>query len=382
MSTGPVHPVEFPSGVCGWLVTGYDAAIQVLSDSSIGKNHALGNARWRARASIMPEPQHTQLQAHLLHQDPPRHPAMRNLISSAFSTSRIQGFRERISTIVNELLDRIRSTGQADLIAAFASKVPLLVLAEVIGLSAEHREQFRRSWCKAVQPVGPTEPGRNAYINLLTELQQYIDKVIVESRYGDNDRLIVRLIAAHDSGELLYDELTSMIFQLLVAGQEPVTNQIGNSLLALLQNPEVMESLRATPSSIEKVADELMRFDGAFALTTWRFYSTPTELFGEIIPAGDSVIVALNAANRDESRFSCPHRVQFNRSPNLHLSFGYGRHFCPAASLARLELEVSIGSILERLPNLRLTCPVEDLNWLPSVLARGVETLPVTFTPT
>ena len=381
MSEGQVHPVQFPSGVCGWLVTGYDAAIQVLSDPHIGKNHSLGNAKWRALASIMPEPQHTQLQVHLLHQDPPRHTLMRRLVSSAFSTSRIKGYRVRIECIVNDLIDSIHLLGQADLASSIAAQLPLRVLSEVIGLSDDHRQQFQPQWCKAVQPVGPNDPGRAAYIQLLVELHLYIGKVITESRHGDVDRLIVRLIAAHDSGELNHDELVSTLFQLLVAGQEPVTHQIGNSLLTLLRHPDVMEDMHAMPALFEHAVDELLRFDGAFEISTWRFYPTPTELFGASIPAGDPVIVALNAANHDTSRFTCPRQLQVSRAPNLHLSFGYGRHFCPAASLAKLEIEVTLRLVLQRLRNLRLAWPESELQWIPAVLARGLVSLPVIFTP-
>ena len=137
----PIHYVLFPSGVYGWLVTGYDAAIQTLTHPDIGKNHALGNSRWRALASIMPEPQHSQLQAHLLHQDPPRHTVMRSLITPTFAASRIEGFRERITNHVNHLLDTICNIGHADLIKEFAAKLSWLVLTDVVGLPESLRDR-------------------------------------------------------------------------------------------------------------------------------------------------------------------------------------------------------------------------------------------------
>ncbi len=381
MNEAQVHAVEFPSGVCGWLVTGYEAAVRTLTDSRLGKRHVLGNARWRARASIMPEPQHSELQVHLLHQDLPRHTVLRGLLTEAFASSRIQPMRASIEIMIHRLIDEICGAGQADLISDFAARLPLLVLSEVIGLAAGHRQQFRPAWCKVVQPVGPSDPGRHAYIGRLRELQAYIDHVIAETRGGNTERLLVRLIAAHDSGALDYAELASTIFQLLVAGQEPVSNQIGIALLALLQRPEQIAKLRAHPELAGAAVEELLRIDGAFENTTWRFFAESTEWYGAHIPAGDAVIVALAAANHDPARFACPHMFNFERTPNLHLSFGYGRHFCPAASLARLELELSLRLLLERLPDLRLACPVEHLRWIPAVLTRGVKALPVTFTP-
>ncbi len=380
MSEGPIHPVQFPSGVCGWLITGYDAAIQVLTDPRIGKNHALGNAQWRARASIMPEPHHTRLQAHMLHQDPPRHTLMRSLVSSAFAPARIAQFRPRIEQIVNSLIDEIHAHGQADLMTSLASRLPLQVLSAVIGLSDAHRIRFQPRWCKAVQPVGPRDPGRRAYVQLLTELQTFIDRVIAEPAQGDSSGLIAQLVDAHHAGVLSYDELASMLFQLLVAGQEPVTHQIGNSLLAVLRHPDLTPFWHGCTASVDTAVNELLRLDGAFEISTWRFYPVPTELFGATIPAGDPVIVALNAANHDRSRFECPHQLHTDRSPNSHLSFGYGRHFCPAASLAKLEIDVTVRLVLEKLRDLRLACPIDQLQWIPAVLARGLVSLPVNFT--
>lgn len=379
LEQSPIHYVLFPSGVYGWLVTGYDAAIETFTHPEIGKNHALGNPRWRALASVMPEPQHSQLQAHLLHQDPPKHTAMRNLVTPAFTASRIESFRGKITAHVNRLLDKICDNGQADLIKDFAAKLPLLVLSEVIGLSETHREQFKREWCKAVVPVGPNDPGRTTYVNLLVELHSYIDTVVDQSRGGDEESLIVRLIAAHDADKLSYNELTSMVFQLLVAGQEPVTNQIGNAVLALLQHPDQMQRLVKAAEISETALAELLRFNSAFELSTWRFFSKPTNLLGASIPAGDSVIVSINAANRDPKHFQCPHKLDLERANNTPLTFGHDHHYCPAASLARLELEISVQQIIMRLPNLRLACPQQELTWTTAILARGLRKLPVTF---
>lgn len=380
MEKGEIHYVKFPSGVCGWLVTGYDAAMKTLTHPNIGKNHKLGNAHWRSLASIMPEPQHTTLQSHLLHQDPPRHTALRALIMEAFSASRIDRFRERIALIAQRLLEPLQRVGECDLIADFASQLPLLVLSEVIGLSDKHRIQFKPVWCKVVQPVGPNDVGRAAYIGLLTELQSYIDTVIVESRGGDSDRLIVQLIAAYDGKKISRDELTSVLFQLLVAGQEPMTNQIGNAMLALLQHPEQLKQIREDSTRIDRAMTELLRYDGAFALSTWRFFTETTQWLGATVFAGDSVIVGLNAANHDSAQFGCPHKLDFAREPNKPLSFGYDHHYCPASALARLELEVSIQAILEYLPNIQLACTDRELRWINAVLARGLLALPVRYT--
>ncbi|WP_372503189.1 cytochrome P450 family protein [Streptomyces rhizoryzae] len=402
---GPVHRVRFPSGVLAWLVTGYDAAQQALTDPRLGKHHSRGNAAWRARASIMPEPQHSQLQVHLLHQDPPRHTAMRRMITEAFAPQRVEALRPRFQEMADALVDRFPGAGRtgdadgsgsagpsggvgrADLVADFAARFPFRVLAEVIGLPEEFAVRFDRDWGKVVQPVGPADPGRPAYEARLRGLQQYIADLVVHKRRvadegpgeGPGEDLLARLVAARDAGELSPAELDSMIFQLLVAGQEPVTNQITTAVLALLRHPERLAELAARPGLLPRAVEELLRHDAAFELTTWRFFAEDSELVGTRIPAGDSVIVSLCAANRDPRRFADADALDFDRSPNPHLAFGQGIHFCPGAALARVELQVALGTLVRRLPGLRLAVPEDALQWIPAVLARGVNHVPVAY---
>ncbi|MFE7542637.1 cytochrome P450 family protein [Streptomyces platensis] len=376
---GPVHRVRFPSGVCAWLVTGYEAAHRALTDPRLGKHHSRGNAAWRARASIMPEPQHSQLQVHLLHQDPPRHTALRRLITDAFAPQRVEALRPRFQAMADALLDGLPDSGGADLVEVFAARFPFQVLAEVIGLPTEFADRFDRDWGKVVQPVGPEDPGRPAYEARLRGLQQYIADLVRHKRAEGGADLLSRLVAARDAGQLGQEELDSMVFQLLVAGQEPVTNQITTALVTLLRHPAQLATLADRPELLPHAVEELLRHDSAFELTTWRFFAEDTELYGTRIPAGDSVIVSLSAANRDDRQFPDADALHFDRSPNPHLAFGHGIHFCPGAALARIELQVAVGTLLRRLPDLRLAVPEDELAWTPAVLARGVGRLPVTY---
>ncbi|MEU6589763.1 cytochrome P450 [Streptomyces sp. NPDC046881] len=376
---GPVHRVLFPSGVHAWLVTGYDAAHAALNDDRLGKNHDRGNDRWRARASIMPEPQHSQLQVHLLHQDPPRHTRMRRLVNDAFTPCRIEQLRPRFQELADALVDALPERGPADLVAGFAARFPFQVLAEVIGLPPEPAARFDRDWGKVVQPVGPTDPGRPLYEARLHGLQHYIADVVDHKRAHAEDDLLSRLVAARDRRELSQEELDSMIFQLLVAGQEPVTNQITTALIALFRHPGQTDRLRADPLLLPRAVEELLRYDSAFELTTWRFFDRDSDLYGTEVPAGDSVIISLCAANRDPRRFPDPDVLDLDRSPNPHLAFGHGIHFCPGAALARTELRIALGTLLTRLPGLRLAIADEAIEWIPSVLGRGTNHLPVTY---
>ncbi|WP_354637458.1 cytochrome P450 family protein [Kitasatospora camelliae] len=376
---GPVHRVRFPSGIAAWLVTGYEAAHQALNDPRLGKNHALGNDNWRALASIMPEPQHSQLQVHLLHQDPPKHTDMRRLVLDAFAPRRIEALRPRFQQLADALVDALPHEGGADLVQGFAAHYPFQVLAEVIGLPAELAARFDRDWGKVVQPVGPHDPGRPAYEGRLRSLQTYIADVVAHKREHGEDDLLSRLVAARDRGELSQEELDSMIFQLLVAGQEPVTNQISTMLITLLRHPDQLARLRDTPGLLPRAIEELLRYDSAFELTTWRFFAEDSDLHGTRIPAGDSVIVSLCAANRDGRQFPDSDTLDLERSPNSHLAFGHGIHFCPGAALARAELQTALATLLRRLPGLRPAGDLDELAWIPAVLARGVNSLPVAY---
>ncbi|QTD96727.1 cytochrome P450 family protein [Streptomyces cyanogenus] len=376
---GPVHRVLFPSGVQAWLVTGYDAAHAALNDDRLGKDHDRGNDRWRARASIMPEPQHSQLQVHLLHQDPPKHTRMRRFVTDAFTPRRIEQLRPRFQELADALVDALPEHGPADLVTGFAAHFPFQVLAEVIGLPKELAARFDRDWGKVVQPVGPTDPGRPLYEARLHGLQSYIADVVAHKREHWDDDLLSRLVVARDRRELSQEELDSMIFQLLVAGQEPVTNQITTALIALFRNPDQLARLRGNPDLLPRAVEELLRYDSAFELTTWRFFDEDSDLHGTRVPGGDSVIVSLCAANRDPRRFPDPDILDFDRSPNSHLAFGHGIHFCPGAALARAELRLALGVLLARLPGLHLVIRDEDIEWIPAVLGRGTNHLPVGY---
>lgn len=381
--SGPIHRVRFPSGVLAWLVTGYDAAVRTLTDPRLGKNHRLGNPAWRARAAIMPEPQHSRLQVHLLHQDPPVHTRMRAPVSAAFAPARTALLEPRIEELVGGLIDALPISAAADcpvdLTAALTAVLPWQVLAEAIGLDPLSAGEFRREWGAVVAPVGPTDPGRTHYERLLRELEAYIDRVTERTRSAAGAGLLADLVRAHDRSELTTEQLNSTVFQLLVAGQEPVTNQLGLILTAVLGDPALLERLRTCPALIDRAVEEMLRHDGAFELTTWRFLAEDDELLGRTVPAGDSVIVALGAAGRDRARFAEPDRIDLDRDSFRHLAFGHGIHFCPGAGLARAQLRIVLRLLLERLDDPQLACSTAMLGRVTGVLARGVTAVPVTY---
>ncbi|MBY0442183.1 MAG: cytochrome P450 [Mycobacteriaceae bacterium] len=383
LAAGPVHPVQFPA-VHAWLVTGYDAARSACTDPRLGKDHRRANPYFLAHASIMPEPQHCQLQVHLLHVDGERHQRMRHLVASPLSARRTERLRADIRADINDLIDAFpdpaSGTVTIDLISSFTAPLALRALARAIGLPAQLRDKFDRAWGTVVAPVGPQHPDRPIYQKRLRELQSYITEItrsIAES--DDADSLLANIIEAADTGAITSHERDSMIFQLLVAGQDPVSAQLQLCLLDLFADPALVDRLRKQPTDLGRAVEELLRHDSAFSLTTWRFLDEPAELSGTRVPAGDSVIVALGAANRDPRVFDHPDSLDIDRDPNPHLAFGFGAHACPGAALARIQLGEGLHALLSRIPDLQICLDRNALQWSTAPLTRAVACLPATY---
>jgi cytochrome P450 len=381
--TGPVHPVQFPA-VHAWLITGYGAARSACADPQLGKDHHRANPYFLARASIMPEPQHSELQVHLLHVDGERHHRMRQLVAGPLSARRTENLRAEIRADVNDLIDRFPDPTSGavaiDLVSAFTAPLPLLVLARAIGLPATLRDQFDRAWGTVVAPVGPQHPDRPIYERRLHELQNYIAEIVATVRTSaDSHSILANVIAASDAGGITTQERDSMIFQLLVAGHDPVSAQLQLCLLDLFEHPGLVDRLRKHPTDLPRAVEELLRHDSAFSLTTWRFLNESADLFGTRVPTGDSVIVALGAANRDCRVFADPDNINIDRDPNPHLAFGFGAHACPGAALARIELCEALTALLTRLPDLEISVRRDDLQWSSAPLTRAVASLSATY---
>jgi cytochrome P450 len=188
------------------------------------------------------------------------------------------------------------------------------------------------------------------------------------------------LIQAEESGDKLSeDELLAMVFLLLVAGHETTVNLIGNGVLALLEHPEQTERLRANPSLIHSAVEELLRYTAPVFMATERFAREDVTIQGVTIRRGEMALGVIGSANRDETVFDKPDTLNLAREPNKHLSFGFGIHYCLGAPLARMEAQIAINTLLDRMPGLRLKGLMESLRWRPSLILRGLEALPVEF---
>ena len=205
-------------------------------------------------------------------------------------------------------------------------------------------------------------------------------KLIALRRAEPREDLLSALVQAEEAGDKLSeDELTAMLFLLLVAGHETTVNLIASGTLALLQHPEQLELLRRNPAVIHSAVEELLRFVAPVDLSTERYARADVTLHGVTIPRGALTFAVIISANRDESHFTEPDRLDLRREPNRHLAFGQGVHYCLGAPLARLEAQIAFPLLWERLPRLQLAVPIEKLRWRKSLVLRGLVALPVTY---
>jgi cytochrome P450 len=213
----------------------------------------------------------------------------------------------------------------------------------------------------------------DAVVGMLTEL-------VETKQHSPGDDLVTALLAARDGDERLsQQELLSTIFQLIVAGHDTTTSLIGNSVVALLRNPQQLELLRADPGRIAAAVEEFLRFDAPVPHSTFRYAVDAVQLGGETIPAGAQVIISLAAANHDAGRYEHPEQLDIERDDARHLAFGHGIHFCLGAPLARMEGQLALGALLSRFPALRLAVPSSELRWGhgDGLVLRGLSELPV-----
>lgn len=363
---GPVHHVSLPDGERAWIVTRYDDVWEGLADPrlSLNKRHAVSYRGFRLPPA---------LDANLLNMDAPDHTRLRRLVTTAFTPRRVEGLRPRIQQITDELLDRIAPDGRADLVASLAEPLPITVISELLGVPVADRADLR-AWTNAMLAGAADAPAA------VDNIVRLLIRLIRDRRQDPGDDLLSSMITARDDDDrLTEDELTSLAFLILFAGYENTVNLLSNGALALLRQPDQLAALRADPSLIGAAVEELLRHQAPAPVALRRFPVEEVRIGGVTIPAGETVLLAVAAANRDPARFTDPDELRLDRAEAAHLSLGRGIHYCLGAGLARLEATIALGSLARRFPDLRLAVPEEELSWLPSYRTRSLRRLPVTY---
>ncbi|MFF8314503.1 cytochrome P450 family protein [Streptomyces lydicus] len=366
---GPVHRVRVPNGPDVWLVVGHEAVRGALTDPRLSKN-------WRASGQLGAAGEESALFTNMLDADPPHHTRLRKLVAKEFTTRRVEGLRPRVQQITDELLDAMLAAPdrRADLVEALAFPLPMTVICELIGVPAMDREAFR-GWSNEL--VAPT--GEEAAYAATVAMSDYLVGLIEARRKDPGEGLLSDLIRTsdEDGDQLSREELVGTAFLLLVAGHETTVSLLSNGVRALLQHPAQLAALRADFSLLDNAVEEMLRYDGPVETATWRFASEPVEIGGTLIPAGETILVALASASRDPERYSAADDFDITRDARGHAAFGHGIHFCLGAPLARLEARVALRSLLERCPDLALDIDPGALTWRTGMLIRGTEQLPV-----
>jgi cytochrome P450 len=367
---GPVHRVWMPEGAEVWLVVGYDEARAMLSDPRLSK-------QWHSAGESFPIKSPSG--SHMMNSDPPQHTRLRRLVASEFTPRRVEGLRERIQQLTDELLDAVsaRPVDRFDVIDDFAFPLPMAVICELLGVPNLDREEVRRWADAAVSSSVPAERQAAA-----RDAARFIDALIEKKRADPGPDLLSALIRTTDTDgdRLSADELRGTVFLLIVAGHETTTNLIGNGLYALLANPDQLAALRADPGLLDAAIEEMLRYDGPVESATFRFALETITVGNVKIAAGEAVMVALNSANRDAGRFEQPDRFDIRRATAGHVAFGHGIHHCLGNALARMEVRIAFASLLRRFPHLELDAHPAALAWRHGILVRGPHHLPVRFT--
>ncbi len=313
----------------------------------------------------------------MLGSDPPTQTRLRRLVSRDFTPRRIRELEPRIREIAKNLIDAAERKGEFDVMADLANPLPVMVISDLLGVPPGEYRQFKH-WSDKVVEADNSLPGMpipDDIKSAFTELKAYFADEIVRRRKNPGTDLVSALVAAHDEAEALSsDELLQFVVLLLLAGNETTTNLIGNGMLALGRNPASMAALRANPELMRGAIEEMLRYDGPVQ-ATFRTATKDTTVGGTAIAAGTGAFVIIAAANRDPAQFKDPEQFDITRTPNDHVAFGEGIHFCIGAPLARVEGAIAIGAALDRFPHLRLKNPDAAVTYKGSYFLRGLSRL-------
>jgi cytochrome P450 len=364
------------------FLTAYEDVNLLLRDRRLGRSidHVLTRAERVSETETGALAPFSKLSEHsLFDKEPPDHTRLRNLVHKAFTPRRVESLRERIHSIADGLIDQVEARGHMDLLADFAVPLPVIVIAELLGVPEDDRHRLR-PWSQdivAMYELDHTEGQARRAVQAAIEFSDYLRALADQRRRAPQDDLISALVAVEDAGDQLSeDELISTCILLLNAGHEATVNVIGNGMLALLRHPDQLRRLIHDPALIASAVEEMLRYDTPLQLFK-RWVLEDMRYKGHTFRQGMELAFMFGAANRDPARFKHPAEFDITRAENPHISFGGGVHYCLGAPLARLELNIALRTLLQRLPALHLGDDAPE--YRDTVVIRGLERLTVGF---
>src|SRR5262245_47820237 len=373
-------PIRWNRWQRSWLLSRYEDVAEVLRDPRFTTDRrALLPFRVMRRASRRHPDFVNLLDRNLLMLDGEEHRRVRSLVSKAFTPRRVEALRPRVEEIVDELLEAVAGRGELELVRDLAHPLPVIVIAELLGVPLEDRERFR-GWSNDVvqildllsgrEGLGPAWRGSEG-------LATYFRGLLAERRRAPRDDLLSAMLAAEEDGRALDEaDLLSLCALLLAAGHETTTNLIGNAVLALLRHPDERKRLADEPALMPGAVEEFLRFDSPVQVTD-RVVTEDLEFRGRRFRRGQLVVCLLGAANHDPARFPEPDRLDVTRADRGHLAFGLGPHVCLGAPLARLEAELALAGLLRRFPH--FSGPSEPPALRASIVLRGPAAFPLSL---
>ena len=368
----PITRVRTIVGDVAWLVTRYDDVKALLADPRLGRSHPDPARAARVSDAMLMGGPMGDYQTENEH-----HQWMRQVLTPAFSAKRMNSLRPRVDAIVDEFLDRLsRQSAPVDFHEAVSFPLPVLVICELLGVPYEDRARFR-VWSDGIADLHD----RAASGAAMRSLGAYVGGLVKRKRHEPGEDVISDLIAAQATNPAFTDRaIAQLAAMLLFAGHETTVARIDFGVLLLLNYPEQCEALRRDSGLVSSAVEEILRFSAPGGSTPIpRYAHADIAIDGVTISAGDAVLLALNAANRDPSIFAEPDRFDVGRAINPHVAFGHGSRFCIGASLARVELQAVFSQLLQRFPTLRLAVPIEELRLRGHLLTGGLEALQVAW---
>lgn len=371
------RPIHWSSRYRAWIVTRHSDVLRGLRDPGLSSDR-IGSLLDSAPPETASRKALELLSDWMVFKDPPVHTRLRKLISKSFTSRAVSHIQGRIEEIVSELLDRCEERGRFDLVEDIAFPLPTMVIAELLGAPASDRARFR-TWSDEISPVvfGSFDSAarRASAEGAILNFADYFSNLVSRYEANPSDNLITALIDARDSRDALsHDEVIATCMLLLFAGHETTTNLIGNGAYHLLTHPEQLRRLRKDPSLASSAVEETLRFDGPSKIVV-RLAAQRLEYGDAVFQPGQRVFLVQSSANRDEDIFLRPDEFDIGRSPNPHIGFGYGIHFCLGAPLARSEATAVFSHLFKRFPSLSLL--EDEVPWEPVLLSRGVLSVPV-----
>lgn len=373
-------PVHWSGLLDGWLLTRYDDVARVLREPSMSSDpaNAIPTPAIEAERARMREGERPPLT--LVLRDDPDHARLRTLIQAPFGARSVEGLRDIVHARVEAALDALIPRGAMDVIADFAYPLPVAVFCKMFGVPDEDQPQFREWTAAVARNLDPllTEDERDRCTRLTDEMYAYLEDQIGYKRRHPGDDILTGLVHAEDRGDrLTKDELVAQVVTLYVAGHEPTTALIGSGLLALLRHRPQLAKLRAQRDLLVSAVHEFLRYDGPNQFVR-RIVTEPTRAGDRDLEPGQVVYVGIGAANRDPAHWGPDVDVVRIDRPGVasHLQFGAGVHTCLGTHLARLQAEIALDALVNRLADIELAAePV----WSPRIVIRGLQSLPISF---